>query len=73
MTIDLTLYKVMADITKCEGTECPLKESCYRFLAVSNEFKHSYFDTVPYDKQNKKCAQSWAIPFCKLTKSNTHE
>lgn len=63
----------MADIKKCEGIGCPLKESCYRFLAVSNEFRQSFFDTSPYDKQHKKCTLYWAIPFCKLTKSNKDE
>jgi len=55
----------MTDITKCEGTNCPLKETCFRFLAQSNEFRQSFFDTIPYDTQNKKCVEYWAIPFCK--------
>ena len=28
----------MADITKCDGVGCPLKETCYRFTAVDSKF-----------------------------------
>ena len=62
----------MTDITKCEGTNCPLKETCFRFLAQSNEFRQSFFSTIPYDAQNKKCVEYWTTPFCKLTKSNNN-
>jgi len=27
----------MADITKCKGEGCPIKESCYRFTAEASE------------------------------------
>lgn len=37
----------MADITMCEGDGCPRKESCYRFTAPMNEFRQSFFMTVP--------------------------
>ena len=63
----------MAGISKCEGTGCPLKETCYRFVAKSNEYMQPFFGSIPYDKQNKKCAEFRAVPFCKLTKSNKHE
>lgn len=37
----------MADITKCQGQDCPLKNDCYRFTAESNGFRQSYFVKVP--------------------------
>jgi hypothetical protein len=37
----------MADITMCEGKNCPLKESCYRYTAKPNEYRQSYFVNSP--------------------------
>lgn len=48
----------MADISMCEGTECPLKEECYRFSAPKSMYQ-SYFVEVPYDKEQKKCDYYW--------------
>lgn len=33
----------MADISKCDGLECPLKESCYRYNASESEIQ-SYIE-----------------------------
>ena len=32
----------MADITKCEDTLCPSKETCYRYTAPASEHYQSY-------------------------------
>jgi hypothetical protein len=45
----------MADISKCDGENCPLKESCYRFTVESNPLWQSYFSEVPYDKEKEEC------------------
>lgn len=37
----------MPDITKCRGTDCPVKEKCFRFTSEPSEFKQSYFADVP--------------------------
>lgn len=37
----------MSDITKCKGTDCPVKEGCYRFTAPDNGQYQSYFVEVP--------------------------
>jgi hypothetical protein len=37
----------MADITMCEGKECPMKQNCYRHTAKPNEFRQSYFMHEP--------------------------
>ena len=49
----------MADITKCEGKDCPLKEKCYRFTTKDNEFRQSYFTETPYNKETKTCGYLW--------------
>ena len=48
----------MADITKCKGTNCPLKETCYRFTAIANEYRQSYFAEVPL-KEDNTCDDYW--------------
>jgi hypothetical protein len=47
----------MADITKCKGEGCPIKESCYRFTAEASDFRQSYFLTPPFD--GKTCDVYW--------------
>jgi hypothetical protein len=37
----------MADITKCEGKDCSLKESCYRYTAPPSEYRQTYFTEPP--------------------------
>ena len=46
----------MADITKCKGEGCPIKESCYRFTVEASELQ-SYFFTPPFD--GKTCEMYW--------------
>jgi len=29
----------MTDISKCNGTECPVKESCWRYTAPASEWQ----------------------------------
>lgn len=38
----------MADITACNTKDCPMKDSCYRYTCVKNEFWQSYFTIPPY-------------------------
>jgi hypothetical protein len=45
----------MPDLTMCEGASCPLKDTCYRYKAVANEFRQSYFSDLPYNKDEEKC------------------
>ena len=37
----------MSDIAMCKGTDCPIKEQCERFTAKPNEYRQSYFTTIP--------------------------
>ena len=48
----------MADISKCEGTNCPRKEECYRYTARPDEFQQAYFMDVPL-KEDNKCDHFW--------------
>jgi len=46
----------MADISKCKGIDCPLKETCYRFTAPVSE-RQSWFIKPPY--ADNKCEMYW--------------
>jgi len=50
----------MPDITMCKGTECPVKEKCFRFTAKSDEHQ-SYFVDVPGKLEGNKftCSYFW--------------
>lgn len=52
----------MADITMCNGGNCPNKLTCYRFTATPNPYWQSYFVGYPDNKidDNKvDCAMYW--------------
>lgn len=41
----------MPDISMCKGNNgkimCPLREECYRFKAIPNEYAQTYFSVAP--------------------------
>ena len=47
----------MSDITMCEGTDCPMKETCYRYTAKVNNLYQAYFCEVPL--KDGKCDMYW--------------
>jgi hypothetical protein len=47
----------MADITKCKGTNCPMKQNCYRYTAKEDELYQAYFTEVPI--KNNECDMYW--------------
>ena len=51
----------MADITMCNGNNCPIKNGCYRHRALSNEYGQSYFIKSPYSKKLKECQYYWPL------------
>ena len=57
----------MPDITMCVGRFCPLKETCYRYLASPHEYQ-SYFIIPPYKKD--ECEHYWKIYKPKSLKNN---
>jgi hypothetical protein len=46
----------MPDITMCKGTDCPQKESCYRYTAKPSDWQ-SYFSVPPI--KDGKCDMYW--------------
>jgi hypothetical protein len=51
----------MADITMCPGTDCPVRETCYRFTAKPSEHRQSYFFQPPGGQEDGKftCEMYW--------------
>lgn len=60
----------MADICMCAGTNCPYKESCYRFTAKASEYQ-TYFVNVPLD--GDKCDYYWGKDYRNVWKQKTIE
>jgi len=48
----------MADISMCNGKDCPISESCYRFTAPTNEPWQGYSE-FNYDKKDGVCLDFW--------------
>jgi hypothetical protein len=46
----------MPDIAKCKGTNCPYKETCYRYTAEPSDYQ-SYFSVPPI--KDGKCDMYW--------------
>lgn len=52
----------MADITMCKGGTCPFKGSCYRFQAVPNLLRQSYFVEIPFNERlDNSCEYYWQL------------
>ena len=43
----------------CEGKDCPIKETCYRYKATPSEFRQSYFIEAPY--KDGECEYYWEM------------
>lgn len=53
----------MADITMCNGRNCELRETCYRYNANTSKYRQSYFCETPI--KNGKCHYYWeCCPNC---------
>ena len=52
----------MPDITKCEGRQCELKDTCYRYTSKASGYGQSYFCEPPLEinKDGKQeCEYYW--------------
>lgn len=49
----------MTDIAKCAGTDCPLKETCYRYLSKDAGDFQSWFLPVAV---GENCGEYWPAP-----------
>jgi hypothetical protein len=45
------------DIAKCLGTDCPYKETCYRYTSEPSDYRQSYFSVPPI--KDGKCDMYW--------------
>ncbi len=61
----------MPDMSMCKGTDCPLKDTCYRYKAIASEFRQSYFFDLPYNKEEEKCDYYWPTKIMKDGKDNS--
>jgi hypothetical protein len=59
MSCESRKITIMADITKCTGKDCKLKESCYRYIAKESEFRQAYFAESPINKDGF-CNMYWS-------------
>jgi len=52
------VFTKMADITKCYGQDCPIKETCYRFTAPVNEYLQGWanFDSIYWESDDAECS-----------------
>lgn len=48
------------DITMCPGDDCPLRDGCYRYLAVAAG-RQDWFGATPYDRAAQRCAHFWDV------------
>lgn len=58
----------MPDITMCKDNDCPKKEECHRFTAISDKMQ-SYFLQTP--RKGKECVYYWPNKPNKKYESNT--
>lgn len=47
----------MADISMCNGKDCTIKETCYRFTAITNPLRQSYAGFK--QGEDGKCDDYW--------------
>lgn len=51
----------MPDITMCSGQDCLIKAKCYRFRALPNPYRQSYFMKSPCNEAGTECEHFWAV------------
>ena len=44
----------MSEIAMCQGKDCPIRETCFRYKAKPNLYQ-TYLKDSPYDKETGKC------------------
>lgn len=59
----------MPDITMCKDNDCPKKEECHRFTAISDKIGQPYFLQTP--RKGKHCVYYWPNNQIKNNESNT--
>lgn len=54
---------LMTYISKCFGKDCPLRDTCWRYLAPAGDFFQSYLD-IQYKPD---CSHYWEVKNEKIT------
>ena len=52
----------MADISKCSGENCQVRDKCYRYLAISNPYRQAWsnYQTKEHSfTPEKGCDEFW--------------
>lgn len=44
-----------SNITKCTGLDCPIKDTCKRFVKEKDNNYSSYLSNAPFDHKNNRC------------------
>ena len=55
----------MSDITKCQNSDCKLKEKCLRWIASPNQYYQSY---TMFEPLNDKCDMFLEVTLCETYK-----
>jgi len=42
----------MPDICMCQSHKCPLRNSCYRYRAIPDDYRQSYFMESPWKEKD---------------------
>jgi hypothetical protein len=45
----------MADISKCRGNDCPLRNKCYRYLAIPSRWQSYFHGESGLSNDKSKC------------------
>jgi hypothetical protein len=48
----------MADITKCNDSDCPLRENCYRFTAKESDWQYYFMNSLRVEEKDT-CNYYW--------------
>ena len=56
-------------IAKCTGTNCPIKEKCYRYV-IQEDTNQTWLPNVPYDTNKNKCPKFYGDGMMKIEKKN---
>lgn len=48
----------MPDISKCNGDNCPLKDTCYRYTSEPSEFRQAWLGNPPV-QEDGTCKLYW--------------
>jgi hypothetical protein len=48
----------VADISKCNGERCPIRDACHRYTAIASPFWQSY-GNFTFNTETNSCEDFW--------------